>query len=64
MEKRVIGILLTVLGIAGLIAAGYFFMRGGESNFAIKSIALYAILGLVFFLSGVGLIRTTHDKAT
>ena len=64
MEKRIIGILLTVLGIAGLVAAGYFFMRGGENTFAIKSITLYGILGLVFFLAGVGLIRTTKDKPT
>ena len=64
MEKRIIGILLTLLGIGGLIAAGYFFMRGGESTFAIKSITLYGILGLVFFLAGVGLIRTTKDKPT
>lgn len=64
MEKRVIGILLTVLGIAGLIAAGYYFMRGGENAFAIKSIAMYGILGLVFFLAGVGLVRSTKDKAT
>lgn len=64
MEKRVIGILLTVLGIAGLIAAGYYFMRGGENTFAIKSIAMYGILGLVFFLAGVSLVRSTKDKAT
>jgi hypothetical protein len=64
MEKRVIGILLTVLGIAGLIAAGYYFMRGGESTVAIKSIAMYGILGFIFFLAGVGLVRSTKDKAT
>ena len=64
MEKRVIGILLTLLGVAGLIAAGYFFMRGGENTFAFKSIALYGILGVIFFLAGVGLIRATKDKAT
>ncbi|HKR04150.1 MAG TPA: hypothetical protein VJY62_05880 [Bacteroidia bacterium] len=64
MEKRIIGIILTVLGIAGLIAAGYYFMRGGENTFAIKSIAMYGILGLVFFLAGVSLVRSTKDKAT
>jgi len=64
MEKRVIGVLLVILGIAGLVIAGYFFMRGGENNFTFKSIGLYGILGLIFFLSGVGLIRNTKDKAT
>ena len=64
MEKRIIGILLTVLGIAGLITAGYYFMNGGENTGAFKSIAMYGILGLIFFLAGVGLIRNTKDKAT
>ena len=64
MEKRIIGILLTILGIAGLIAAGYYFMRGGENTLGVKSIVMYGILGFIFFLSGVGLIRNTKDKAT
>jgi len=64
MEKRVIGVLLVVLGIVGLVMAGYFFMRGGDNNFAYKSIGLYGILGFVFFVSGVALIRNTKDKAT
>ena len=64
MEKRVIGILLTILGIAGLIAAGYYFMRGGESTVAIKSIAMYGILGFVFFLAGFSIVINTKDKAT
>ncbi len=64
MEKRVIGMLLTILGIAGLIASAYFFMRGGENTFAFKSIAMYGILGIVFFIAGVGLVRNTKDKAT
>ncbi len=64
MEKRVIGMILTLLGIVGLIAAGYFFMRGGENTTAFKSIALYGILGFIFFIAGVGLVRNTKDKAT
>ena len=64
MEKRVMGIVLTMLGIAGLIAAAYIFMRGGDSNFTFKSVAMYGILGIVFFLAGVGLLRNTKDKAT
>jgi hypothetical protein len=64
MEKRIMGMLLTALGIAGLIAAAYFFMQGGDNNAAFKSIAIYGILGLIFFLAGVGLIKNTSDKAT
>ena len=64
MEKRIIGLLLTLLGVAGLIAAGWFFMQGGSGNFAMKSIMLYGILGLVFFIAGVGLVRSTKDRPT
>ncbi len=64
MEKRVIGFILTLLGIIGLVTAGFYFMRGGDTNTAIKSIVMFGILGLVFFFAGVGLVRGTKDKAT
>jgi hypothetical protein len=63
MEKRVMGILLSVLGVAGLILAAYNFMNGsGTRN--VKEIAIYGILGAIFFFAGISLIRTTRDKAT
>jgi len=64
MEKRVIGFILTVLGVGGLVAAGFYFMQGGEGNTAIKSIVMFGILGLIFFFAGVSLVRGTKDKAT
>ena len=64
MEKRIIGILLTILGIGGLIAAAFYFMNGGEGTRNVKSIIIYGILGAVFFAAGIGLIQNTKDKAT
>lgn len=64
MEKRVLGIILSILGIAGLIYAGVTFMNGGESTRNIKAIIFTGILGAVFFFSGIGLIKNTRDKAT
>jgi len=64
MEKRVLGMILTLLGVVGLILAGYNFMNGGASGHNIKQITLYGILGAVFFFAGIGLIRSTRDKAT
>ena len=64
MEKRVLGILLSVLGIIGLIAAAYLFMNGGSGTRSIKSIIIYFILGAIFFSAGIGLVRNTKDKAT
>jgi uncharacterized membrane protein len=64
MEKRIIGVVLTILGIVGLIYAATNVMKSGGGAYSIKLIAVYGILGLIFFLSGIGLIRNTRDRAT
>ena len=64
MEKRVLGIILSLLGIAGLIYAGVCFMNGGEGNRNIKAIIFSGVLGGIFFFAGIGLIKNTKDKAT
>lgn len=62
MEKRAFGVILTVLGIAGLILAAYQFVQGNTAtNHSIRSITVYGILGLIFFFAGIGLIRSTRD---
>ena len=62
MEKRVIGIILTFFGIAGLILGAVNFMQssGGMKN--VKEIVIYFVLGAIFFFAGIGLIRTTRDR--
>lgn len=62
MEKRVLGIILSLLGAAGLIMAAVNFMNGGSNTHNVKAIVIYAILGAIFFFSGIGLIRNTKDK--
>jgi uncharacterized membrane protein len=64
MEKRVLGIILSLLGIAGLIYAGVSFMNGGEGTRNIKAIIFTGVLGGIFFFAGIGLIKNTKDKAT
>lgn len=61
--KRVFGSVLTILGIIGLIYAAVLFVNtsGGARN--IKSLIIYGIIGLIFFISGMNLIRTTKDEA-
>ena len=62
MEKRMFGVILTVLGIAGLIIAAYNFVQGNTAtNHSVKSVTVYGILGLLFFFAGIGLIRSTRD---
>ncbi len=64
MEKRIIGIILTLLGMIGLIYAGITFMNGGGANQTVKSIIFSGLIGAIFFFSGIGLIRNTRDKAS
>jgi len=58
--KRIFGAILTVLGIAGLIYAAILFAGNTE---AIKVPLIYGIIGMIFFIAGISLIRTTKDES-
>ncbi|HSK12192.1 MAG TPA: hypothetical protein VK907_03200 [Phnomibacter sp.] len=62
MEKRVLGIILTLLGVVGLIYAGISFMESGTGDKNIRTIIAAGVGGVIFFFAGIGLIRTTNDK--
>jgi uncharacterized membrane protein len=64
MEKRVLGIILSLLGITGLIYAGVAFLNGGSNTRNIKAISIAAILGITFFVAGIKLVGSTKDKET
>ncbi len=64
MEKRILGIILSIAGIIGLIVAGVIFMNKQNGNNAFKEIAIYGILGAIFFIAGIGLIKSTKDMPT
>jgi len=61
--KRIFGAVLTILGISSLIYAAIIFVNNAESNHNIKALVIYGILGLIFFIAGIGLIRTTKDES-
>ena len=61
--KRIFGAILTLLGIISLIYAAYVFANTSTGEQNIKITCIYGILGLVFFISGIGLIKTTKDEA-
>jgi len=61
--KRIFGAVLTTLGIGALIYDAMVFSSTTGSNQDIKSLIIYGILGLVFFTSGISLVRTTKDEA-
>jgi hypothetical protein len=61
--KRIFGGLLTVLGIGSLIYAAVEFVSNSGGNRDTKSLIIFGILGLIFFVAGISLIRTTKDEA-
>ncbi len=61
MEKRVLGVVLTMLGVLGLVMGAVKFVEHSNNTYDIKAICMYGILGLIFFFAGVGLIRGTRD---
>ncbi|KOS05486.1 hypothetical protein AM493_05155 [Flavobacterium akiainvivens] len=61
--KRIFGAALTILGIVGLIYAAYIFANTETGAQTIKITVIYGILGLIFFIAGVGLVRSTRDDS-
>ena len=61
--KRIFGALLSVLGIVALIYVAVLVVNNSNNEANIKALVMYGIIGLIFFGSGIGLIRTTKDEA-
>jgi hypothetical protein len=61
--KRIFGALLTILGIGGLIYAAVVFASTTDGTRDVKSLIIFGILGLIFFISGISLVRTTKDES-
>lgn len=58
--KRTFGTILTILGIIGLIYAAVGFVQNSEG---VKSLIVFAVLGVIFFFTGIGLVKNTTDVA-
>ena len=58
--KRIFGAVLTVLGIIGLIYAGYGFVKHSIQT---RELIVVGIIGIIFFFSGIGLVKVTKDEA-
>jgi len=59
--KRIFGALLTLLGIGGLIYASVLFVNASGNSGNIRALVIYGLLGLLFFVAGVSLVRTTKE---
>lgn len=58
--KRTFGTILTILGIIGLIYAAVGFVQNSEGT---KNLVVFAVLGVIFFFTGIGLVKGTQDNA-
>lgn len=61
--KRIFGALLTLLGIAGLIYTALLLVNTSGGTHDVKAMSIYGVLGIVFFIAGISLVRTTKDEA-
>ena len=61
--KRIFGAILTILGIISLIYAAQSFMTASNNTKDIKTLIIFSVLGLIFFVSGISLVRTTKDES-
>jgi uncharacterized membrane protein len=58
--KRTFGTILTILGIIALIYTGVMIIqRDGD----VVNLTVIGVIGLIFFLTGIGLVRNTKDEA-
>lgn len=58
--KRTFGTILTILGIIGLIYTGVeIIQRDGNA----VNLTVIGVISLIFFLTGIGLVRNTKDEA-
>jgi uncharacterized membrane protein len=64
MEKRILGVVLSIIGAIGLIYAGMRFVNGTNGNHSMKAMIFAGVLGAIFFFAGIGLVKNTRDKAT
>jgi hypothetical protein len=61
--KRIFGSILTVLGITGLIYTAFLFINTAGGLRDIKALVICGLLGLIFFISGISLVRSTKDES-
>ncbi len=61
--KRIFGTFLTIIGIVGLLIAAIQFINNTGGTYNVKVLLTLSILGFIFFVSGLGLVRTIKDES-
>ncbi|WP_113651182.1 hypothetical protein [Pedobacter namyangjuensis] len=58
--KRTFGTILTILGIIGLVYAGWGFV---QHSLKTRELLVIGVIGIIFFVSGIGLVKNTKDES-
>jgi uncharacterized membrane protein len=58
--KRTFGTILTILGIVGLIYTGVSII---QKTGAVTTLVVVGVIAIIFFFTGIGLVRNTKDEA-
>lgn len=61
--KRIFGSILTILGMVGLIYGAILFVNTTGGMQDIRALIIYGVLGLIFLISGLSLVRTIKDES-
>jgi uncharacterized membrane protein len=61
--KRIFGSMLTILGIVALIYTAILFANNSSGKTDYKVMITYVVLGTIFFIAGISLIKTIKDEA-
>jgi len=61
--KRIFGSTLTILGMVGLIYGAILFVNTTGGMRDIRALIIYGVLGLIFLISGLSLVRTIKDES-
>ncbi len=61
--KNFFGAVLTLLGIIALIYSAVVFAQSTSGTYEVRASIIFAVLGLIFFIAGIGLIRTIGEKS-
>ena len=57
--KRAFGAILTILGIVGLIYTGVGII---QKNSEATTLIVIGVIAIIFFFTGIGLVRNTKDE--
>jgi uncharacterized membrane protein SirB2 len=61
MEKKIIGIVLLVAGIAAMFFSGFSFMNGSGNSDHLVRVIIYMVAGAIVFFTGINLVVRPSD---